>query len=46
MLANLVNISSGNSEKGGLDTFFVFFKRELSIGFTSLLHFASSEVVP
>ena len=43
-LANHVKISSEDSEKDGLDNFFVFFKRELSIGFMSLLHFILAEL--
>ena len=43
-LTDHIKISSGNS--GESDNFFVFFKEELSTGFTSLLHFASSKVAP
>ena len=45
MLTNHVKTSSGNSGGDELD-FFVFFKGELSTGFMSLLHFASSKVAP
>ena len=46
LLTNHIKTSSGNSGKEGLDNFFVFFKGELSTGFTFLLRFASSKVAP
>ena len=44
--ANHIKISSGNSRKKGSDNFLIFFKGELSTGFTSLPYFNSSKVTP